>query len=362
MNLIISFFSIKTFISVFQNILIFLFITFAGRIGAQIFPGLNGDILVEAIRNEYTPAILLNDTQVKDSLYANIFIESDSVRCIYSGLSRFLPEDVDPSQFLFGSGNETGSINLEHAWPQSKGAGEGTDGNMNMHHLYPSRVSINSDRADHPFAQIDDNLTDKWYYLAIELFSKPQTGINAYSEFVQGSFEPRESVKGDIARAMFYFWTIYRQDAELADPGFFDLMKEDICQWHEQDPADSFENERNVRIASHQDGKINPFITDCTLVKRAYCSSIPECTITTVPQVEITRDIIFIDQGDLRYKVFSGDQVEWIVFVVNVFGQIIFNERIESDQWSSLPEANPGIYFIHGVSGNQVVLSRIFIH
>jgi len=68
---------------------------------AQLFPGLEGEALADAIRNEYTPVQLLNDTQVKDTLYAKVFIENDSVRCIYSGLAHYLPPGVDPSQWVY---------------------------------------------------------------------------------------------------------------------------------------------------------------------------------------------------------------------------------------------------------------------
>src|SRR4030095_2084922 len=120
----------------FACILFFYFINVA-KINAQLFPGLSGEDLADAIRNEYTPSILLNDTQVKDTLYAKVFFVNDSVRCIYSGLAHDLPQSVDPSQWLFGTGNEVESINLEHGWPQAQGAGEGTDGNINMYHLFP---------------------------------------------------------------------------------------------------------------------------------------------------------------------------------------------------------------------------------
>ena len=106
--------------------IVLIFLTVSLQQGkSQIFPGLVGEPLVEALRDAYTPGILLNDTQVKDTLYAKIFMEGDSVRCIYSGLARYLPSGVDPSQWLYGTGLEVGSINLEHSWPQAKGAGEG---------------------------------------------------------------------------------------------------------------------------------------------------------------------------------------------------------------------------------------------
>ncbi|HUR30296.1 MAG TPA: endonuclease, partial [Saprospiraceae bacterium] len=319
----------------------------------QLFPGLEGDELVQAIQNEYTPHILLNDTQVKDTLYAKVFIQNDTVRCIYSGLPRFLPAFEDPSQYLFGNGNETESINLEHGWPQAKGAGDGTNGSVDMHHLYPSRVKINSDRANYPFMNIDDNATNRWYYLGFEMASLPLNNIDAYSEFMTGSFEPKENVKGDIARAMFYFWTIYRDDAINADPDFFELQKEYLCEWHIQDPVDNFEMLRNERIAAYQDGKLNPFILDCSLAGRAYCSESEKCN--TVSNQVLQKDLVRIDYDLMnnRFQVFSQNALNWEIKVFNILGQLVSSDFIEGNQWNNCPVFNSGIYVIVAISNKQ---------
>jgi endonuclease I len=50
-------------------------------------------------------------------------------------------------------------MNLEHSWPQSKGADTDKPGGRNMHHLFPSRSAINGDRGDFPFSDIPDAST-----------------------------------------------------------------------------------------------------------------------------------------------------------------------------------------------------------
>ncbi len=343
------------------RVLIFGLFTFlSGELAAQIFPGLEGEVLVEALQNAYTPQFLLNDTQVKDTLYAKVFIEDDSVRCIYSGLAHDLPIGVDPSQYIFGSGNQTESINLEHGWPQAKGAGDGTDGNMNMYHLFPSRVAINSDRADFPYRQIADNVTNHWYYLGIEMSAKPNTNIDAYSEFVSGSFEPRESVKGDIARAMFYFWTIYRDDAVAADPNYFDQMKADLCTWHEQDPADEFELLRNDRVAVYQDGKINPFITDCSLVRRAYCIQLDACVNTSTEEHPIHLARLEYDVNDQQLLISGEESMEWQLFVINLLGQVMFSEHLVSGESIDVLQLRPGFYYAIASDGKQNIMRSFF--
>lgn len=331
-----------------------------GNIAAQIFPGLEGEVLVTALQDAFTPQVLLNDTQVKDTLYAKVFIEGDSVRCIYSGLAHDLPTGVDPSQYVFGNGNQTESINLEHGWPQAKGAGDGTDGNMNMYHLFPSRVAINSDRADFPYRQIADNVTNHWYYLGFEMSAKPSSNIDAYSEFFPGSFEPRESVKGDIARAMFYFWTIYRDDAQDADPGFFDQMKADLCLWHEQDPADAFEILRNERIAIYQDGKINPFIADCSLARRAYCSQLGACINTAVEVHIIPFARLEYDAIHEQLMISGETSVEWQLFIINLLGQVMFSEKVGTGENTDVVQLRPGFYYAIASDGQQNIRTSFF--
>lgn len=327
----------------------------------QIFPDLLGEELVQQIQQQYTPAYVLSETQAKDTLYARVFIEGDTVRCIYSGLPRMLPANVDPSQYLYGNGTETNSINLEHSWPQAKGAGKGSKGNSNMHHLFPSRTEINSDRADFPFSNIPDPSTEKWYFLFDEMSAIPQANIDHYSEFHTGTFEPRESVKGDIARAMFYFWTIYRNDAKAADATYFNSQRTALCAWHQQDPADNFERVRNARIANYQDGKTNPFIEDCTLALRAYCPGIEGCNTVSIQEQETSPHVIQYDFQNRQFRIISKESAIWSVYALNIQGQIVLSDEIDANQWSNPINLSSGLYFFAAKSGTNNILVKIFV-
>lgn len=347
--------------SFIQHLLLVLFVCVSSMVTSQIFPGLTGDDLVEALQQEYTPSVLLNENEVRDTLYSRVFIEGDSVKCIYSCYARFLPEEVDPSQYLFGNGNEVGSLNLEHGWPQAKGAGDGTSGNVDMHHLYPSRVKINSDRANFPYQDIADHLTSSWYYRDIEMSMMPNNNVDAYSEFAIGQFEPREEVKGDIARAMFYFWTIYREDAIDADPQFFDIQKDYLCEWDSNDPADGFEMLRNDRISLYQGGKKNPFIIDCTLAKRSYCPEQNECTIVSVFDTENSLAQIEFDAFNKCFRVIAQEEKQWEISVINFLGQVLFSDRITSNSWSNSTGDLSGYCIVIGKSGPVFTYNRFFI-
>ncbi|MFZ1676391.1 MAG: endonuclease [Saprospiraceae bacterium] len=342
--------------------IIFILVLFSSQcVFGQLFPGLVGEPLADAIRNEYKPTQLLSFAQAKDTLYAKVFIENDSVKCIYSGLSHYLPVGVDPSQWVFGSGNEVESINLEHGWPQAKGAGDGTDGQMNMYNLFPSRVAINSDRGDFPYSDINDDATTKWYYRGQVMTNKPSANINAYSEFKSGDFEPRESVKGDIARAMFYFWTIYRDDAVVADPAFFEQQRTSLCQWQEDDPVDDFENLRNDRISTYQSGKKNPFVSDCTLATRAYCPLQTDCNSVSVIETNKASLTLRFDPSEQRLLVDSDLSQLWNITVISISGRKIYASKIESNHWSESLSLYSGIYVAYCFGEGGISILKFFI-
>lgn len=233
-----------------------------------LFPSLEGNALLQAVQKQYTPAQVLGYGPARDLMYGKIDNTRDTVCGIYSGHCRYLPPGSDPSQALYQDGSADG-INCEHVWPRSKGAKSG-NAKSDMHHLFPTRLAVNAARGNAPFAEIPDELTEHWYRADEERARTPNRFADAYSESTGEQFEPREGRKGDIARAMFYFYTIYRKEALEADPLFFQIQRETLLLWHQLDPADKQEIGRTQAIARYQGGKPNPFVIDPSLAERLY--------------------------------------------------------------------------------------------
>ena len=168
--------------------------------------------------------------------------------------------------------------NREHAWPKSLGFPD--DGGCNYaytdtHHLFAADISYNSDRSNMPFQNCNSGCT--------ELPVNGQSSSNWYKgQYTDGSFEPWDGVKGDLARAMFYMAvryeggnhgqtgcsepdlaltddgsliTNYSSNQSLAYMGYFS----DLYAWHIADPVDNAERARNDVIYSYQ-GNRNPFV------------------------------------------------------------------------------------------------------
>tara|TARA_A100001234_G_scaffold119011_1_gene104443 strand:+ start:675 stop:1808 length:1134 start_codon:yes stop_codon:yes gene_type:complete len=191
----------------------------------------------------------------------------DNMILIYTGRSQdkgYRDGSGNYSQYENGNGTQNNSWNREHVWPKSHGfPDEDDNAYTDVHNLKPCDRSVNSSRGtkDYDFggsqhSEATDCLTDS------------------------DSWEPPNSVKGDIARILFYMVVRY-------DPGFdhennsFDLELVDyttpnnndpifgklssLIQWHFDDPVDDFEINRNEIVFGFQQNR-NPFIDHPNLV------------------------------------------------------------------------------------------------
>ena len=233
--------------------------------------GETGETLVQALQATYGSAPTLGYDIARDSLYRTIYNDGGTVEGIYTGFS--VPVDPNGGDASQQAGD--GGVNTEHIWPRSQGS-EDEPALSDMHILAPARAPVNTARSNYAFGEIPDTDTDAWYFDDQSQSTPPTTNIDAWSELDDSPstrddrrFEPRESVKGDVARAAFYFVTMYPSRANLQ---FYEQQRETLFQWHQDDPADAAEVRRNIFKASYQGNKINPFIIDPTLVDRAYFS------------------------------------------------------------------------------------------
>lgn len=223
-----------------------------------------GSVLIDFLQDNYSVSNPRGYSGIRQEMYRLNGIDNNNgtVVGIYTG---YTVTGVN------GTPNESAtSINTEHSWPQGKfDSHEPMRGDA--HHLFPSYNRANSARGNNPFAEINDNTTDKWWIDNGYETSIPSANvIDNYSESTISAFEPRESVKGNIARAIFYMWTIYQDRSEFSDDeSFFEGMKETLFTWHMNDPVDQAEWDRSLAIEGVQ-GNINPFVQDSSLVRRAY--------------------------------------------------------------------------------------------
>ena len=282
----------------FIYILIFLNTTFAQEV---IGEGLYAEELINYLQNNFKTSSTLSYNNARDILYSEIDINTgNQVKCVYTNYFVTLPNNVDPSTYLYENG-----MNCEHLWPQSMYEIITTN-NMksDMHHLRPCKENANSYRSNKPFNESMDNSTNNWLWLNYNHSSIPSSNIAEYSENNSTVFEPREDVKGDIARAMFYFYTIYQNEA---DNTFFNEQKNILFDWHNIDNVNEEEINRTNLIATYQNNIPNPFILDTTLINRCYFN--------------------FYNLGDI-----NQDGLINITDIVTLVSYIVGNTDLNSDQ------------------------------
>ncbi|KML41195.1 endonuclease [Cytobacillus firmus] len=158
------------------------------------------------------------------------------------------------SQGKFNNGSGVNDWNREHVWAKSHGdfgtaMGAGTD----LHHLRPTDVSVNSSRGNLDF----DNGG-----------SQHSEALGNYYD--SDSWEPRDSVKGDVARMLFYMAVRYEGDSGEVDLELNNAVNNGsapyhgrmsvLLEWHKEDPVDDKERRRNEIIYSDYQLNRNPFI------------------------------------------------------------------------------------------------------
>lgn len=159
-------------------------------------------------------------------------------------------------------------INAEHLVPQSF-YGSSSPMRSDIHNIRPCHQSANSARSFFDFGNVPD-ASSTWYgitgggaYLSTGTEPNPS---NNFSEGIESLWEPQEDRKGDVARAVFYFYTMYpTQAGPITDLVNINTM----YQWHLDDPADALEIQRNDRVETAQ-GNRNPYVDYPELVYDAW--------------------------------------------------------------------------------------------
>ncbi|MFF2729481.1 endonuclease I family protein [Streptomyces sp. NPDC058008] len=208
--------------------------------------GKTGTALKSSLHTIIKNQTKLSYSQVWDALKATDEdpANSSNVILLYTGRSQAKSQN----------GGAVGDWNREHVWAKSHGdfgtsTGPGTD----IHHLRPEDVQVNSIRGNKDFDNGGSAVS------------------GAPGNFTDSdSFEPRDAVKGDVARMILYMAVRYEGDDAFADLEPNDKVSNGsapnigrlsvLKQWSQQDPPDAFEKKRNDVIYEDFQHNRNPFI------------------------------------------------------------------------------------------------------
>ena len=251
--------------------------------------GLSGETLKAALNDIITGHTEYPYTSTSTDVW-DMLIEADedpdnpnNVLLFYTGYS--LPKTCQdssnpPAECEVEIYNELKTVewNREHIWSKSRGdfeIKEGTTTVLDMgahtdgHHLVAAERVMNSTKNNRHFEDCHDgddiNIVDRGY------------GNYTCNDW---EFEPRDEVKGDTARMIFYMAVRYEgEEGDMVDlevindpdsskelklPEYGDL--DDLLRWMIEDPVSEKEIERNQIIFQYQ-GNRNPFIDHPELVE-----------------------------------------------------------------------------------------------
>lgn len=192
----------------------------------------------------------------------------------------------------WGSGN---NYNREHVWCKNRSGGLYTSvdnssrgAGADIHQLRPSNPSVNSSRSNNLYAELNKTGNELTYN---------GNGIDCYNSG-SGQFEPRDGIKGDVARILMYMYTHYSTEIDVnssrasisntsttSQAGDLQINNivytslntsqaawDVLLSWNELDPVDDFEMNRNNYCASIT-GVRNPYIDHPEFAKMIWSTS-----------------------------------------------------------------------------------------
>jgi len=225
----------------------------SANVVAQLTAAMNPGNYFQVYYSNYIGTIL-NEFYVKDTAVAGT--SQNAIECQYSGLNT-----VYPSTFQF---TETG-FSREHCYPQSwmpTYFDAGFDDSYevsDLHNLMPvTQDDVNAVRSNYPYGEVTTVTSS---------FLETKFGDNAIGQRV---FEPRDSFKGDAARAIFYHsvknntsendFSLPEQISIVIPYGQNEYV---LKQWHFNDVPSNMEIARNEYVKTRQNNR-NAFIDEPT--------------------------------------------------------------------------------------------------
>ena len=267
---------------------------------------------------------------------------SNNVRTIYAPIS------------VNGTWDSGVTWNREHVWSKSRGITMASDDNdtygagSDLHNLRACVPEINSDKSNRWFAEC----TNKHYY------NGSWTGSYYAGEdwdAAQFYWKPRDEDKGDVARIMFYMTVRYEgengePDLELlnyvpssnstTDPVY--ALFKDLYQWHQDDPVDDFERNRNNVIYSYQNNR-NPFIDNPDWVEKTFTTLVNQKEVEKVDKIPTVYPNPSVDEVSI-YGI--NTQLKYSYSIYDYKGAMVVESRPLQNDKVNITDLDNGMYCI----------------
>lgn len=286
------------------------------------------------------------------------------VNCVYSGYAH-----------LFTGAFFYDVLSREHTWPHSWMPTWPDEEGMeysDLHNLFPAHQnSANAVRSNRPLGVVVNQTSS---------FLGAKYGTDANGNLV---YEPRDSHKGDAARAIMYMavkWNGTGDSWELPNPiDFLVLYGQDqdvLKQWHWQDPPSNYEIARNDYIESVQ-GNRNPFVDSVNWVCHIDFSDLTLVEPTEIPCLTTPNSIEEVAFGHMSIYpnptegllTMTLDMRQSDVLNVNLFdisGRSVYSQAVNAATGTSqhlldLSGTAKGIYLLRANGANGTLTQKVIL-
>ncbi|WP_338378229.1 endonuclease [uncultured Flavobacterium sp.] len=253
------------------------------------------------------------------------------------------------------SSSNIGVWNREHIFPQSRGGfQDGTFSSSDGINIW-FPVSANDVLAGHG---------DAHHIRAEDGAENSLRGNRNYGLDYNGPSGTQGSWKGDVARALFYMDVRYNAlnvvNGNVAEsPSGFIGDLATLLQWHQQDPPDDFEMNRNNYIYTWQVNR-NPFIDNPDLASYIFGSNVGQPYVLSNENFEVSKVVVY-PNPTTDYVVIAGIEAEAKAEIYSITGQLIKEVSFTNEIILSLSDVTSGIYFVKISNDNSSITRKIII-
>ena len=187
-------------------------------------------------------------------------------------------------------------------------------------------------------------------------------GNQHFGQYV-GPTGNKGSFKGDVARAAFYLAIRYNglsvSDGFPSQTGVLGDLQT-LLQWHEEDPVDDYEMNRNNVVYTWQNNR-NPFIDFPELVSYIWGENQGEVWNQSLSSEEDKlQNISIYPNPASNFVQFKGMETNALVEFYSMTGRKVYEAKIENDAVVYF-DLSSGVYLVRIIDDSQVITRKIII-
>lgn len=322
----------------------------------SIIDGLAGDNLIQAIKN-----LISEEGVVRAHSYADAkaVLELTDQNPENSNEIWMLYTEMPRGKYLYQTGSSgEGKWNREHTFPRSRGdffSIEEDDIPTGINQWW----NTNADSLRHANSDVHG-------LRAADALENSLRGNNHYGQY-SGPAGNSGSFKGDVARAVFFL--DIRYNALNVVDGFSEIDGQlgdlsTLISWHQNDPPDDFEMNRNNIIYDWQRNR-NPFIDYPELVDYVWGNLFGDVwnqplsiTQQSMQDVKVYPNPV----SDKRLYILNPNLTSIKLELVDTHGRLIFNKVITDHSTEIEINSNSGLYFLKLSTNQHIKVEKIIVY